>query len=368
MLALRGSHNTNPVLLQSRPLLELQFNFSTVNNNNIDLSHNCFRLSKTAMAVQQMDRTIGEVEEEYDQYYNGGSAHGDGGGSGGPTVSMSTRDFKHTIRSSLQSIQEEDYYLVRYRDYSSWATQRYHRLAKSDSYFGRKYVEQCFAVHVGREPGELLVITEEQFLFGIDILQRQQLKQVLHLPGGPSAARHGGGKQNAQNYFQNQLDIDYCALNADQYRSLGAVLGDGMRQVLVEGEELKQKAEAEARRRSTGAPDGYVAPAWWDWSPAAVRARVQHQLSYYYQSIGKLAVQLIVVGCFAYVGYSYVRGLLPAAAESHSGRRGDRRGRGGGRARGGYDDDDPPYRRTLFRSLMFGPKEVFDYLLAPADQ
>ncbi|EPY41445.1 hypothetical protein AGDE_02479 [Angomonas deanei] len=362
MLFRRGVHNKNNILLQSRPMQELQFNYSTVNGNNIDLSHNCFRLSKTAMAVQQMDMALGEVEEEHDGYRSSGSSRG------GATVSMTTRDFKHSIRASLQAVQQEDYYLVKYRDYSAWATSHYKSLAKNDTYFGKRYVEQCLAVHVGREPGEIILITDEQFLLGVDILQRQLMNEILNIPTG----RPGSNKNNAQSYSQYQMDLDYCALNADQFRSLGAVLGDGMRPVLVQGEEIKKRKEEEEVRRSTGR-DHYEAPAWYDWSPAAINKRVHHQMAYYYTSVGKLAVQALVLGTVGYIAYQYVKGVLPAGAEGQydprdrrgGGRRGGG-GRGNGGRRGGYDYDDD-YRPGLLRSIMLGPKEVFDYVLAPKD-
>lgn len=422
----RGSTNRSFVLLQSRPLPELQFNFSTCTGCNIDLGHNMFRLSKAAMALQHMDATLGGDDGDY--YFDGSDGGGDAVSSpaGGPSsyasfnasgrtsynagasgssaspsssrpvrgsaqpsqssqqLSISTRAFKATMRASLQSLQEEDYYLVKYRDYSAWAVAEYRNICKTDSMFGRKYVEQCFAVHVGREPGELVPITEAQFLYGVDLLQRQLMNQLTNaLP--PPPAGWGGVDANQSSYQQYQIDVNYSALNADQFRSLGALLGDGMRQVGVEGEERRreEQAKADAKARARGNGDGYydyIPPAWYDWSPGAIRARVQHRLHGYYRSVGQLTVQLAVMGVCGFLLYRAVRDYLPAGLSSSSqgdldydrrGGRGRGGARGGGGRRGGergggrgeYNDYD--YRPGLFRSILMGPKEVFDYMLAP---
>ncbi|CCW65859.1 unnamed protein product [Phytomonas sp. EM1] len=398
----RGATNRTYLLLQSRPLAELQMNYSTCTGRNIDLSHDMFRLSKTAMAVYHIDQRLNAGDEEKlasfvncgdaqgvhpqggyfegnDKDYGGRSPNFDRGSSsygakpvssGGGYISMPAHGFKAAVRASLQYLQEEDYYLVRYRDYSSWAVNEYRSLARSDSVLGKKYVEQCFAVHVGREPGELIPITEAQFLFGVDLLQRQLLNRLTTLPAG--------GDGSCRNYFAHHHDLDYSALNADQFRSLGVLLGDGMREVGVEGEERKRAveaerirtAEAESRRRNSE----YDAPAWYDWSPTAVRRRVQYRLSLYYTSIGRFVVQtMIVCGC-GYVVFYYARGYLSLAAPTfrgeHERRYNDRQRRGrysyyydGG---GGEDDVTGYVRRGFFRSVLMGPKEVFDYFLAPS--
>jgi hypothetical protein len=394
----RGASNRSFVLLQSRPLPELQYNFSTCTGFNIDLSHNMFRLSKTAMALQHMDATLGD---DYDDDMDSNNTSRGGGGAGlnanrygNPTsssqgsgrpaspqsqLSISTRAFKATMRASLQSLQEEDYYLVKYRDYSAWAVAEYKSISKTDSMFGRKYVEQCFAVHVGREPGELIPVTEAQFLYGVDLLQRQLMNQLSNVSPRPPVG-WGGVDPNHSSYQQYQIDINYSALNADQFRSLGALLGDGMRQVGVEGEEKKREeqkqADARARARGTGGDYyDYTPPAWYDWSPGAIRARVQHRLHGYYRSVGQLTVQVAVLGVCGFLLYRAVKDYIPGRSssddiESSSVRR---NGRGSGKSRGGggrgsrgYDDDyGYDYRPGLFRSILMGPKEVFDYILAP---
>lgn len=462
----RGVENRTHVLLQSRPLAELQFNFSTCTGYNIDLSSRVFRLSKTRMAMHHMDRTLGAVlsgssspsklpgsryrdsnESNSSSYFlsprsrDGNhdpaidGVEGADYGARPPTrstdgdghIRVNARDFSSAVRTSLQSLQEDNYYLVRYRDYSAWALQQYSFIAKRDGLMGRKYVEQCFAVHVSRDPGELIPITEAQFLFGVDIMQRQLLNDLCNTDvysdtahaggaatGGVGGSEHGVGALNKarsrcqSDYDRYQLDINFSHLNADQFRSLGAVVGDGMRPMGVDGEELKRRIEldkkAEAARGRGGryfdySGGDYVAPAWYDWSPGAIRARVQHRLSMCYRSVGRLTVQVTVLGIGMYLTYHSLRRYLPfsvlvpgwahglperADHYKDNGRGGGGyyagpRGGGGGaatrhRMRGGgavnYDvDDEMAYvlPRSFLRSVFMGPKSVFDYMLAPRE-
>nr|CCD16549.1 unnamed protein product [Trypanosoma congolense IL3000] len=263
-------------------------------------------------------------------------------------VAVCAEAFKEQLRMGLRSINEEEYYLVRYRDYSAWAVQHYACVAKRDSYLWKKYVEQCFAVHVGKEPGELIPITEAQFLFGVELLQRQLLEYVG---------------------MCDSLDINYCALSKDQFRSLGVILGDGMRPVGVEGEELQRRREeeAEAARRSTNPhADAYVPPSMWDWTPGAIKKRIRHQLQLQYSRIGRFVVRVVMFGAVTYIVWSYVQPLLPQGDGTGGGNRRQRRGRGPRGQYDAYEGDGASFvPRSLFRSVLLGPKEVFDYILGP---
>lgn len=44
-----------------------------------------------------------------------------------------------------------------------------------------------------------------------------------------------GTNINTHSYLQFELDINYSALNSDQFRSLWVLLGEGLREVNVEG-------------------------------------------------------------------------------------------------------------------------------------
>ncbi|RNF18817.1 uncharacterized protein Tco025E_04394 [Trypanosoma conorhini] len=355
----RTAANRTHVLLHSRPLPELQFNFSTCQGDNIDLSHDAFRLSKTSMAMLQLERRL----MDGDEIVLHSDADAGGGGKFGrtdsdvrrqphapPTASatISGKAFKDQLRQGLRALHEEEYYLVRYRDYSAWAVRYYADIAKKDHFWANKYVEQCFAVHVGKEPGELIPITEAQFLFGVEMLQRQLLEQV------------GMGVT---------VDINYSALSKDQFRSLGVILGNGMRDVGVEGEELRRRQEAEReeeeKRRAANFNSGaYEPPSMWDWSPAAIKKRIDHQLQRQYQTLGRLVVRGVVLGVGLYVAWSYVRRALPSD-DNGVNSRGQRRKRWGARD-SYYGDEDAKFApKGFLRSVMFGPKEVFDYLLAP---
>ncbi|ESS62293.1 hypothetical protein TCDM_10048 [Trypanosoma cruzi Dm28c] len=257
------------------------------------------------------------------------------------------KTFKDKLRHGLRAIHEEEYYLVRYRDYSAWGVRYYGDIAKRDHFWGKKYVEQCFAVHVGKEPGELIPITEAQFLFGVELLQRKLLEQV------------GIGVT---------MDINYLALSKDQFRSLGVLLGDGMRDVGVEGEELRRRQEAEKeeeekRRRTNLHSDAYEPPSMLDWSPSAIKKRLDHQLRRQYQALGRFVVRGVVLGVGVYVVWSYVKRALPSDAGGVNSRS-QRRNRLGGRD--SYRGDDVTFApKGFLRSVVLGPKEVFDYLLAP---
>ncbi|KEG07513.1 hypothetical protein DQ04_09571000 [Trypanosoma grayi] len=352
----RTAANRTHVLLHSRPLPELQYNFSTCTGENIDLSHDVFRLSKTSMAILQMERHLSDGDEIL-LHTNAGSSSGanvDASSSQRRTqptsdvASITGKTFKDQLRHGLRYIHEEEYYLVRYRDYSAWAVQQYAAIAKKDHYWGKKYVEQCFAVHVGKEPGELIPITEAQFLFGVELLQRQLLEQV-------------GTRVS--------IDINYSALSKDQFRSLGVLLGDGMRAVAVDGEERRRQEEEEEERRRTvnTNKDAYVPPSMWDWSPSAIKKRIDHQLQLRYQALGRFVVRIAVLGVGLYVAWSYVRPALPIEGSSTvSGGRAQRRGQRSGRGNVYADDGDAFVPKGFLRSVLLGPKEVFDYLLAPA--
>ncbi|ORC89906.1 uncharacterized protein TM35_000101740 [Trypanosoma theileri] len=357
----RTAANRTHVLLQSRPLPELQFNFSTCTGDNIDLSHEAFRLSKTSMAILQMERNLSdgaEVVMRFDADPHGTTSgsnssnhnHNNNSGSVNQARSrpggISGKVFKDQLRNGLRSLHEEEYYLVRYRDYSQWAVQQYSEIAKKDHFWGKKYVEQCFAVHVGKEPGELIPITEAQFLFGVELLQRYLLEQV--------------GMNTPQN-------INYTSLSKDQFRSLGVILGDGMRPVGVEGEEYQrqrreEEEEAERRRAASANANIYVPPSIWDWTPGAIKKRINHQLQSHYQALGRFVVRSTVLAVGVYIVWSYVRRALPQSPTSDP--RPVQRNR---RSNNYYPEDTDAFTPSgLFRSVLLGPKEVFDYLLAPA--
>ncbi|KAG8342932.1 hypothetical protein TRVL_06236 [Trypanosoma vivax] len=249
----RTTANRTNMLVHSRPRVELQFNFSTHTGDNIDISHPVFHLPKASVALLQMehhfsggngDKLQGGVAAGYASTSDTMAQHHASDGSsnlnqGGDTVfdkgmrhSVGRQEktcvlgsaFREKLRMGMSYINDEEYYLVRYRDYSAWAVKQYSEVAKRDHFWGKAYIEQCFAVHVGKGPGELIPITEAQFIFGVEILHREFLE------------RTGMAKTQGTACF---------ALTKDQFCSLGVVLSDGMRAVGVEGEEMRRRLAEE---------------------------------------------------------------------------------------------------------------------------
>lgn len=353
----RGPGNRHHVLLETRPLEELQRNFSTGSSSqlNIDLSHNAFRLPKTALAVARMSEALRSAPS--------GDAHH-------ATIEVRPQDIEAAVVQNLQSIEMDEYYLVRYRDYSDWAVQHYP--PQRSSYLSKlaggekPFVEQCFAVHVSRNPGELIPLTEAQLLFGLEILQRQ-----VAMEAATGTAGCAGPRSSVVSHLQHQHDLHFRSLNADQFNSLWGIFGDGFRQVGLEWDEARlreEKVEAERAKyfrefaeQGGGLP--YTGPAWYDWRPSAIEKRIRNRLRRVYYSVGQLTVEIGLLGLAGYLVYRSLPGsslrLLRGGGE-----------RGGGSSysgRGRYGQEGFVPRRGFFSSVLLGPKDLMDYLLTPAD-
>lgn len=394
-----GGTTRHGVLIQSRPVEELQHNFSPAVDAdfNIDLSHNAFRLSKTAAAVVNMHQNFQNAQQQSGV----GSARRRGGDAAPvpPTIQIRSQDLEAAVAQNLQNIQEEEYFLVRYRDYSAWAVRQYPELVKRESRWraylegdregtsaggsvgqrrrcGRGqdgYVEQCFAVHVGRDPGELIPITEAQLLFGLEIIQRQLLNQLPTSSNTNFYHHFQPDQRGAGSHQQFQIDTCYRALNADQFNSLWGVLAStGFAPVGVEGEERRKKQEEERTASAGRHPGAYIPPLWYDWRPTAIRKRVNHKIEESYHFVGQWTVRLVCVGVVTYVVYHHVpmvptlvRSIWPGGHQHAVNNRG-----GGASASHSYYSEDmrEMYRyreRGFFGNLLMGPKDLFDYLLGP---
>lgn len=381
----RGPNSRNHVLLQNRPLEELQRNFSPASNSewNIDLSHNAFRLPKTALAVAQMQEAFGRGA--------GGSR------SSQETIRVRPDDIQAAVVQNLETIQQEEYYLVRYRDYSPWAVEHYPDLVQQQSSWqaymagggSGRYVEQCFAVHVGQSPGELIPLTESQLLFGVDILQRQLVQEMARL-APPSVSSHSSAPGmpsyawgHSMNHLQNQHDVDFRALNEDQFNSLWGVLGEGFVKLGLEGDEVRRREEKARQEKekhfrefveSGGGGDGmdgfYKPPAWYDWRPSAIQKRVRYRLNRAYRTVGQLAVQACVVGLAMVLLYRTIPGVPTLVSTLTAGVIGPRDGSAASHYHGRGATSSSGYQlkdRGLIASVLLGPKDLMDYLLAPAD-
>lgn len=393
----RGHGQRQHILLQSRPIEELKRNFSPANSSDysIDLSHSAFRLSKTALAVAQMSVALGGERGPTLSYPTAAR--------NGPMIQVHPEDLQAAVVQNLQSMQEDEYYLVRYRDYSPWAVQHYPDLVRSASGFwesymsrgggkgnyngvsigGRGFVEQCFAVHVGREAGELIPITEAQLLYGQELIDRQLAQEIATTPSASTLQVYGrdpNAEEGSQLEYIQRV-AQYRALGEAHFHSMWAILGEGFIRVGLEGDERQRRIEAAQQEKDKyfrefaeetdfgGAGGGlfYKAPAWYDWRPSAIQKRVHHQLQRTYHSVGKVAFQVGLISLFLYFAYRSIPGvpsLLSGAQQVLSGGKNEARGAGNlGSADGRY----PRYgvRRGFFGSLFMGPKDLADYFLAP---
>jgi hypothetical protein len=258
----RTTDNSTYLLLSTRPPAELQKNFSLPNGLCIDLDTDMFKHSKTALAVRS-------VELLHDG------------------VAVRGSDLKKGLREHLPQLHRDDYYLVRYRDYSDWAVTHYGNQAVRDALFAPKYVEQCFAVKVGQNPGVLIPITEPQLLFGEELLLRQAATSI-------------------------DREAKY-SLNSDQFQALLSV-GDGT-------PELAQKTPKYERQRCDNDRKGDDIP-WWDWRPSSIQLRVHRYLDEQYRWLGRVVARILFLVLTVYISVYVLRHssvgfrLLPSLSSS----------------------------------------------------
>lgn len=314
----RADNHMMHLLVSSRPADELRHNFSVRNGDCISLDDDLFKLSKTHFALRHLER----VDDH---------------------VTVDGHALKSAMRENLPQLHQDDYYLVSYRDYSTWAVSQPHLRphVKRDSTLGPKYVTQYFAIRVGQNPGSFLPITEAQYLFGCEVLEQQ---------------RHSATPAQIASKA-----INLFALNTDQFRSTSAVVGRS-------GSTTESSADGHPRGAAAAASSGYIAPSAWDWTPAAIERRVNHFLDQQYRAVGRLVVKGVLVGFCLYLFVQFVRrgtGLTsPPPSSARHGRRGGRV------AHRNSSVDDASYDSTgsavgnVVRSIFVtGPKEFFDFIL-----
>eukprot|EP01059_Diplonema_ambulator_P001962 TRINITY_DN11618_c0_g1_i2.p1 TRINITY_DN11618_c0_g1~~TRINITY_DN11618_c0_g1_i2.p1 ORF type:complete len:337 (+),score=85.66 TRINITY_DN11618_c0_g1_i2:206-1216(+) len=146
----RSSGEKIPVC--SRPLHELTTNFSNFENQVMTLANPILLKGK-----------MGAMQEQL------GSVH-DG-------AVISGAQFKG-IAGGMQTFMENEYILVAYKDYSTWAL-KHHPEGVSGGWLnpwgGKKYVKKHFAIEMGSAPGVFIEITEKQFLVGCNKLHRKRV-------------------------------------------------------------------------------------------------------------------------------------------------------------------------------------------------
>lgn len=315
----RTAANTSQLLVTTRPLEELRRNFSLPTGECINIDNDLFKLSKTTTTLRNMEQL-------------------DDG------VNVDGKTLKSGMREHLAQLHQDDYYLVKYRDYSDWAIKYYSSIAKSDSLFGPKYVEKCFAIRVGQNPGAFIQITEPQLMFGWELLEAQ---------------KHTVTPQQI-----SSRAVNLFALNADQFRALNTVNEPSV--AAAGGHQSSPNPKQQASHQSHDASSsGYVAPSPWDWTPVAIEKRISHFMEQQYRSVGRMVVKTVVVGTCLYFFVQYVKrgtGLQSpqqSTSQVASGRRGSRRAPQvvdeGGSMIGAVASG-------VF-SFLSGPKAMFDYML-----
>ena len=338
----RTAENTNYVLVASRPVDELQRNFTWPNNVYVDLNEDCFKLSKVAQTMRNIDNFI------------------DDGSSG--------RDIKRGVRDHLPEVYKNSYFLVKYRDYSPFAIKSYWTSTgkKKDSLFGRAYVERYFAVRIGGSAGCFVPLSEAQCLFGWEKLLEAYLET-------------GGTNTTTTDRQGNKVTIPpRLALTPSEFDSMMALSGptfygdDDVRR--------QQRGVPESENGRAGAASDCPSP--WDWTPSAIQKRWHKFLDDQYRKLGRAALKLIIlVGSIAFVMYCLKRGGItlfsgsskplppppqqvdPRLSSRRTGWAGSRRSANQPQA-GAYIDDDVP--ASMFQALMsMDPKVVMDYALAP---
>lgn len=303
----RTTSNSTYLLVSSRPDEELAHNFSTADDRMFNLNHDQFKLSRTMLAFNRLDN----VEDE---------------------MNITGRDFKAGLKSSLPSLQQEVYYVLKYRDYSDWAVKNHYSSTKRDGTWRPLYVEKYFALKTGACAGVLIPITEAQLIYGHELL----MKEALNIPKSPSA-------DNAAN---DAINSRY-ALTADQFRSIGVVVDESVF--------VNPYLDPSTGRQQAAPPP---APSLWDWTPFAMKRRFDRYLEEQYVGLGRLVVRGVIVGVCGYIALRSIRNLLGPANEPQGGIHQRR-----GRSRRGYVEE--PSARGIISSVVgFSPKSVFDAILA----
>lgn len=226
--------------LMMRPNVELANNFSNYRNERVDLSGDRFKLSRATQALAQLNRV----------------------GSEG-TVNVSA--VKEGLRAGIPQMQTDEYFLVKYRDYSDFAVSRWSDEARRDRVFAPKFVERFFAVRVGTSHGVFVALSQAQFAHANELLQTANM--------APEAVANGRVVP---------------ALGTDQFRSLG-----------VPSAEFDATPPGGAASAAGGADDELdlpPAPHPFDWSAAAVSVRWRRFKRQQLHQFGRVAFKLLLVG------------------------------------------------------------------------
>ena len=303
----RTTSNSTYLLVSSRPDEELAHNFSTPDDHIFNLNHDQFKVSRTMLAFNRLDN----VDDD---------------------LSITGRDFKAGLKGTLPSLQQEVYYVLKYRDYSDWAVKNHYSESKRDGTWRPLYVEKFFALKTGACAGVLIPVTEAQMIYAHELL----LKEALNIPKMPAA-------DNAANDAVNSR----YALTADQFRSIGVVVDESVF--------VNPYLDPSTGRQQTAPPASV-----WDWTPSGIKRRFNKYIEDQYIGVGRMVVRGAIVGICAYVAIRSVKNIVGSSEAPHHGGIHQRRARG----RRGGSGEEPSARGIISSVVGFSPKAVFDSILA----
>jgi hypothetical protein len=340
----RTAENTNYVLLQARPVPELAKNFCFPNGILVDLSVEKFRLSKVMQTVKGIDQMIPDQ--------------------------VSGQEIREGVRGQLPELYKNHYYLVKYRDYSSYAINTYFSDSKKDLAFGKRYVEKFFAVRVGANPGCFIPISEAQCLFGWEKILEAYLEDTEAHTGLAPSQRRIGAEALASPTSPKGPRI---YLNQMEFESMMALSGPGPSLTDDDARLHQARRGMHQQQDPSGPPIDY--PSAWDWTPGAVQKRWQYFVDQQYRRLGRFFFRLGLLCVGVGVAYYCFRRAMGSRPEpTHDPRenrssayRRSRRDNGGGAPRDsyGYSDDLP---QSLFEAVLsMSPRTLLDYALAPRE-
>lgn len=274
-----GGADSDFLPLNARCDMELANNFSNAANDRVDLSHSRFKLSRATQAVSHLNRAAQAADA-------------------GAYVAMA--DVRDGLRDGIAQLQTDEYFLVKYRDYSDFATTRWHAEARRDRVLSPLFVERFFAVRVGSQHGVFIPISEAQFDRGNERLHAANLS--------PESVAKG----------RVQISLD-----TDQFKSLGTPSSEFNPNMRQPGDQ---------QRSGDGGDDADLdlppAPHAFDWSAQACNIRWRRFTRKHYHNVGRYTLKMALIGAAAfYIKYRFFPSQ-PAGAITNGSSSG---GRGGGK-------------------------------------
>eukprot|EP00758_Cryptobia_borreli_P006855 Tbor_TRINITY_DN5213_c5_g6::TRINITY_DN5213_c5_g6_i1::g.16234::m.16234 len=325
MLHIRTTSNSSYIMVASRPDEELARNFSTADDRIFNINDDRFKLSRTSMAFHSLEHVS-------------------------DWMNLSGKDVKNGLMNTLPNLHVDEFFLLKYRDYSAWANKHFYSESKRDRpLVGSLYVERCFALRVGKEEGVLIPLTEAQLILGYEILLQQALRARASSPNHDS---------NGDVNFYSGSTKTY-SLTSDQFASLGVIVNASA----FINPHIQAANEASLGLGGRRDEEGSWA---WAWTPMGIMKRMTVAYEQKCTALGRGVVKVLIIGGSVYVLMRFIRGSSSNGKGSETDRdRGGRRRR----ARADYNSERGGMlegnRGGMLQSVFgFGPKDVLDVLLA----